>query len=452
MSLCKLIMCLLVFVGIVPLVNAQVPTLAFPGAEGFGRYAQGGRGGNVLEVTNLNASGPGSLRNALEASGPRTIVFRVSGNIVWNETVSVSNPFLTVAGQTAPGEGITLKGTIMLKTSHVIIRHLRIRPAIAAGHPDAMTIYASPNPINNIILDHVSLSWGQDEVLGMTGNITDMSIQWSILAEGLPGSKNGMGFLQNGGSNFSIHHNLFIHNKDRNPLLKSGNIDVVNNVIYNRGNAGTTLFPKEGKIKANIVNNYYQPGVNTINQAPIRLMGNQPYHNGSSAYLKGNIDTVFRPDNSRPELDVVRFTSGPPNLEIAGARFSYPQITTVDAFQAKTEVLERSGATFPIRDSVDSRIVNDVMNETGSAISDPAQVGGWPNLAHGISPQDLDHDGMPDSWELANGLNPNSPADGTQDINNDGYTNLEDYLNSIVTSADPENGSPLPPTGLTFVN
>jgi pectate lyase len=435
---------------------AQAATLAFPGAEGFGRLAEGGRGGKVIEVTNLNASGAGSLRACVEASGPRTCVFRVGGTIdLGGRNLHVLNPYLTIAGQTAPGDGIVIKGGgFPIQTHDIIIRYLRIRPGIWGSNLDArnndaiQVIRKTGVSVYNVIIDHCSLSWAVDETASVYGGgdgVKDVTFQWNFITESLNCANHdegchGKGFLIGGGAtNLSFHHNLLAHHPDRNPLLSSGNLDVVNNVIYNRASQGATVFPSEGVTKANIVKNYFKPGPSTSSLVPIRLMGNQTYHSGSMAYLAGNIDTVYRPNNSRPELDIVRFTDGPPNLPVAGSRFSYPSLESeTDAIQAFEDVLVNAGATLPVRDTVDLRIVNEVKQGKGKIIDNPSQVGGYPTLASvsRSGSYDTDHDGMPDSWELAYGFNPNDASDGPQDADGDGYTNLEEFLNSTEPGGD----------------
>ena len=223
-------------------------TLAFPEAEGFGRFAQGGRGGQVIEVTNLNDSGTGSLRAAVEASGARTVIFRVGGTIEItsdNNRLRVMNPYLTIAGQTAPGDGILIRGGMLdVQTHDVIVRHLRIRPGPVAAI-DAAQVFAVQGEIHDVIFDHVSMSWSTDEAFSVFSSLADVhnvTLQWSILSESLDCSTHPEGChskgLLVGASNLSevsIHHNLLSHHQDRNPLLSSGNVDFVNIIIYNWG-------------------------------------------------------------------------------------------------------------------------------------------------------------------------------------------------------------------------
>lgn len=452
---------ILFFVSMASFVQAQ--TLAFPGAEGFGRFSKGGRGGKVIEVTNWNNSGQGSLRAALEASGPRTVVFRVGGTINLSDRITIVNPFITIAGQTAPGGGIQIKGGgIRVRTNDVIIRHIRVRPGPTAPNPgtsNALNIVDSAS--RRVIIDHVSMSWATDQVNAVygLGGPSDITIQWSFITESLhcasprhPEGCHGKGSLIGGlMDRLSFHHNLLAHHPDRNPLVQGGVIDLVNNIIYFNGNVGTTLWPVQSKVLANVVGNHYLLYNNPIStKAPIKLMGGATYNSGSGVYLKGNIHPIQRPNNSLSENDAMKRDSNSPALAIVGSRYSHPQVTSTDAFQAKIDVLANSGATLPVRDSVDARIVNEVKNKSGKIINDPSQVGGYPTLASGSPPTDSDHDGMPNSWEVAQGFNPNNASDGPQDADGDGYTNLEEFLNN-TSSGSGDNSAPNAPTNLRTI-
>ncbi len=456
------LLAILFLTSIVSYANAQ--TLAFPGAEGFGRFAKGGRGGRVIEVTNWNNSGAGSLRAALEASGPRTIVFRVGGTINLSDRITIVNPFVTIAGQTAPGGGIQLKGGgLRVRTNDVIIRHIRVRPGPTAPNPEshnALNIVSSAS--HDVIIDHVSMSWATDQVNGVggLGGPSNVSIQWSFITESLncanpphPDGCHGKGSLIGGsGDNLSFHHNLLAHHPDRNPLVTTGDIDFVNNVVYYNSLNGTTLWPVDSVIRANLLHNKYILASNPIkpDKAPVRLIGGATFNSGSGIYLKGNIHTNVRPDNSGPEDNVIRRSSGPPDFPVVTSRYTHPQVTTTNAFQAEIDVLAQAGATLPVRDSVDTRIVNEVKNKTGKIINDPSQVGGYPTLASGSPPTDSDHDGMPNSWEVAQGFNPNNASDGPQDADGDGYTNLEEFLNN-TSSGSGDNSAPNAPTNLRTI-
>jgi len=434
-------------VGLISSSSLALAAPAFPGAEGFGANSIGGRGGTVIEVTNLNDSGRGSFRAAIEASGPRIVVFRVGGTIELRSSLIITNPFITIAGQTAPGGGITLKSgstinaALLIQAHDVIVRYLRMRPG-AAGQDGIEILY---NTAYNVIIDHCSISWAVDENVSTWYDPHDVTIQWSIISEGLDCSTHpqgchsmGMIFGSKGSRNISVHHNLFAHNAERNPRVKtSGTVDVVNNLIYNPrfGRAGdwgpSHITNDYAKVPINYVGNYYKAGIDS---------GRADYYvSGYGAtYLEGNI-TPRRPSNDMDKsVGVIRpVDSG----SVVSTRNAAPPITTSSAFNAYDQILAEAGANMGLdasgswysrRDAVDERIVNDVIQGTGRIIDDPSQVGGWPVLPSGTPPQDSDHDGMPDNWEIANNFNPNDPSDGPRDNDGNGYTNVEEYLNSPV--------------------
>ncbi len=418
--------------------------LAFPGAEGFAKYTTGGRGGKVIFVDNLNDSGPGSLRAALRASGARTVVFRTSGTISLKSTIQINNPYITVAGQSAPGDGIAIKTNgsfngpaIKIRASEVIIRHLRVRPGPTSLDPysdnngDAITITKG----NNIIIDHCSLSWGVDETLHTWMSPSNITIQKSIISEALHDSthregKHSMGALLGKSSDgVTLYKNLFAHNHDRNPRITGdnsfhGQYQIVNNVIYNWGNSATVFDPSQngkvnGSLDANIIGNFYKAGPNSNTKKPQILLGD-----GSKVYVQGNIGP-YRPNNSMNDWDMVDGF----NYFKTGQPFNMPNLPTVSAQKAYDLVLDEAGAVLPKRDAVDLRVVNDVKNRTGRIIDHPYDVGGWPILAKGEIFKDEDSDGMPNWWEDKHGLNSNNASDALDDANNDGYTNLEEFLN-----------------------
>jgi pectate lyase len=431
---------------------------AFPGAEGFGANAVGGRGGQVIEVTNLNDSGPGSLRTALKATGPRTIVFRVAGTIVLKSPLAITQPFVTIAGQTAPGGGIALRNdgvqnkgsSLKIKTHDVVIRYLRVRPG-PGGESDAIAIESDTgNEAYNIILDHISASWGVDEVLSLATDwdnpnsfrTHDVTIQWSIIAEGLECSTHSQGChskgLMVGGktSNVSLHHNLIAHNKERSPLLHARDVvDVVNNVIYTSGLDRADIA---------VVSDRLDPGDRQF----YNIVGNSFVRTADAPISAYEIGRSTRPGDVPTDIKLyVNGNTGPHRLDqtlqqdqvvhpddrsyVITTQHAAPAVTTTSAEAAYEEVLAKAGAVLPQRDAVDNRIVNQVRSRTGGLIDDPSQVGGWPDLASGTPPTDTDHDGMPDDWEIQHSLDPNNAADGLQDANQNGYTNLEEYLNEI---------------------
>jgi pectate lyase len=431
-----------------------LPLPAFPGAEGFGTNAVGGRGGRVIEVTNLKDSGPGSLRAAIEVDGPRIVVFRTGGTVELQSGLEVTNPFITIAGQTAPGGGITLKNhssndetPLMILTHDVIVRYVRVRPG-PGGQPDGILIYQ--NGAHNVILDHCSISWAVDENIGTWGDPYDITIQWSIISEGLfdsthPEGPHSMGMLlgSNGSHNISVHHNLFIHNSERNPRIRtSGLVDVVNNVVYNYGIDAARLSNHDSNLPVNCVANYVKRGADSkLSSYEVELSpptGSFTY----SVFVKGNIG----PHRPTDGLDEALVVAPEDRGSVVPGRHEAPTVTTTSAFTAYDQILDGAGATIGLdsqgnsfwrRDAVDERIVNDVRNGTGGIIDDPSDVGGWPELAAGIAPRDSDHDGMPDDWEGMWGFHPCNAADGSGDADGDGYTNVEEYLNGT----DPGHGT-----------
>ena len=436
-----------------------LPLPAFPGAEGYGALAKGGRGGRVIEVTNLDDSGPGSLRACAAATGPRICVFRVAGTITLLSRLSF-NSFLTIAGQTAPGEGITLKAgpnltsgmvTIPKGAHDIVVRYIRSRPGPPRDGSGKLimgeTLYAFEVNGDHLMFDHVSASWSAEETFTIWyPEAHDITLQWSIIAEGLrnsthPEGRHSKGILVGSGGNccISIHHNVIAHHDDRFPEIKLGTNkigDIINNVIYDWGDptiatSRVSLVSDEyGQTHLNVIGNYYKPGPSSVSSLPELV-----YYNASGLgvrlFLDGNFSTSGF-DYSGPSSYLVR------------SRFSSPPITTQTCIsdsdcQSRDQVLARAGANFPYRDPVDARVVNDVRNGTGRIIDDPAEVGGWPALSNGTPPVDTDHDGMPDEWERRQALNPSDPGDGSQDADGDGYTNVEEYLNELA-------GDQAPPT------
>lgn len=418
-----------------PLSPVQVTTdgealPAFPGAEGGGMYATGGRGGDVVYVTNLNDSGPGSLREAV-SQGNRTIVFKVSGNITLDSPLRIRGDNITLAGQTAPGDGISVNNhSTYIEADNVIIRYMRFRMGDHTGSTgDGM----SARRYSNIMIDHCSVTWGVDEVLSPYEN-QNTTVQWSIIGEALHMSnhskgRHGFGGLW-GAGNASYHHNILLHNSSRNPRVKgtldsNKNFDFSNNIVYNwnylSGYGGD-------QADINMVNNYYKYGPDTLLDKRSIILS-QTGANGK-LHVSGNVvdgDEAATQDNWL----AVNPDTG---KELVYEPLHVTPVTLQSAADAYELVLEQAGAILPKRDSIDARLVNDVRNRTGRHINHPEEVGGWTELASGAAPDDMDLDGMPDAWELEQGLNPNEAADRNEDMNGDGYTNLENYLNSIVGS------------------
>lgn len=409
--------------------------LAFPGAEGFGRTSVGGRGGTVIEVTTLADSGPGSLRAAIEAEGPRIIVFRVSGTITLRSALEIRNPYVTIAGQTAPGDGITLRNdpenkraTLAIRETHdVVIRHIRIRSGPSREKTCCLRGLSILDS-RRVIVDHVSISWATDANLAVRRS-QDVTVQWSIISEPLHHStheKGPHGFGAEvagpGTDRVSLHHNLLAHIDQRAPRLGAGLVDIRNNVIYNvRGWPTVATNGEEPVTRFNYIGNYVKPGPNGPNRDPIAFLERGKGILGMGGFAADNVV------NSRLR-GAVRLTD---LQRLADAPYEVAPVTTDSATTAYERVLANAGATRPVRDPVDARIIAEVSAGTGRIINDPGEVGGWPEMKPGVAPADTDHDGMPDAWEQAHGFDPTNPSDGPQDADGNGYTNIEEYLNAI---------------------
>jgi hypothetical protein len=425
--------------------------LAFPGAEGYGRFARGGRGGRVVEVTNLNDSGPGSLREAVEAQGPRTVVFRVGGTIELKSRLTVRNPYLTIAGQTAPGDGICVKNYSFgcLGAHDVIIRHVRNRVGDESGDTlDGMGLASS----DHSIIDHCSISWTIDEGFSSRG-AKNITFQRNIIAEALNhanhkkyiGTGKGHGFAASiSGGIGSFHHNLLAHNAGRNWSLAgglnqsgelAGRLDIRNNVVFNWNHRTTD----GGCRELNFVNNFYIPGPAT------RVFTLQKPDNGDAArgmrlHMTGN-QIEGKPDVAADNWSAAVIENGWVEKVKSDAPLFEPFVTTHSVPEAYASVVADVGVNIPRSDSVDARVIADVKarraqfagSKTGlpGIIDGQRDAGGFPTYGTGAAPADGDHDGMPDAWERANGLDPADPADGNKHRGDGGYTHLEHYLNGI---------------------
>lgn len=424
--------CLFVMALLAPSVTAALP--AFPGAQGYGADTPGGRGGRIILVTNLNDSGPGSLREACSHEGPRTVVFRVGGTILLKSHLRITEPFITIAGQTAPGGGILLRDAgIRVETHDVLIRFLRVRVGASAvetpGSQDALAVTAEQDgQTYNVVIDHCSLSWAIDENASTWGPVHDVTFQWCIISECLLQSSvrdepHSMGILLGKASTrTSLHHSLFAHNRGRNPRIQAGVRDVVNNTFYNYGWGACQI---SGDPNANLVGNYWRPGPDSNLRRAV-VHGEQ----FGSLYVSGNI-SPDRPREAEPEWAIF-VPEASESLHRAANPFETPAVAAQLALSAYHLVLAGAGATVPCRDDVDMRIVRDVRLKSGRLINDPSDVGGFPDIAVGEAPADSDRDGMPDEWEKANGLDPDDASDSAADSNSDGYTNLEEYLNELA--------------------
>jgi pectate lyase len=448
---------------------AQVPPLppqlpggipAFPGAWGGGMFATGGRGGKVIEVTDLDDSGPGSLRAAVGAQGPRIVVFRVAG-IIWLESdIDIDNPDITIAGQSAPGDGICLAHqSLNINTHNVILRHLRVRRGRPEGGQGSDNI--GGNPERQVIVDHCSTSWGMDENLSLyrymkplpggrrvklpTLNVT---VQWCISSEALNAKNHAFGGTW-GGEDSTFHHNLFACNTGRNPSIgMSGEFDYRNNVIFDWRHR--TMDGGDETSLINVINNYYKPGPAThadMRSCIARIEERNQYSPGrrwepgkwypSTAGRPGKWYVAGNVMEGSPEVTANnwRGMKGPEQMARVNTPFEGWPVNQETALDAYKSVLEKAGATRPRRDAVDQRIIESVragkvLNGTG-IVNDPNEVGGYPafTFAPADVPADSDHDGMPDAWEKKFGLNPEDASDGDLDADGDGYTNVEEYLN-----------------------
>lgn len=436
-----------------PTPSPQVP--AFPGAEGGGKFTTGGRGGVVMHVTTLEDTRDkttgqpvlGTLRHAVQMDGTRTVVFDVAGTINLTSQLDIASGNLTIAGQTAPGDGICIAGyPVVVKTSNVIMRFLRFRMGDQNKvEGDALSI----NDRKNIIIDHCSFSWSTDECVSCYGN-TNFTLQYCFITESLRKSvhvkgNHGYGGIW-GGTNASFHHNLLAHHDSRNPRFDHsyvnnkcfGPIDYVNNVVYNWG--GNSTYGGEGYTQArkiNMVNNYYKYGPATSKKTRLvdptvscsycsdghTLIPGLFFLSGN--YMYGSADVTN--DNWKGS------TQTGSNVK-ATSRWT-EDLTALDneqtAEQAYETVLAKAGCSLR-RDAVDTRVANEVRNGGGKLVNSPDEAGGYPKLESATAPVDTDHDGMPDDWENANGLDRLSPNDGKLNTIDQNYTNLEVYLNSLV--------------------
>ncbi len=424
--------------------EGPAPVRAFPGAEGCGAYAQGGRGGKVYHVTTLEDRGPGSLREAVEAEGPRIVVFDISGTIRLAKSLVITHPFITIAGQTAPGDGICLRdATLGVSTDHVVIRFLRSRLGDQGEGGDAVSIGAG----HDIIVDHCSASWSLDEVLSSSTGapvLSNLTVQWCFITEALNPKNHGFGSLIRGcqGARYSYHHNLYAHNRgrnprpgnydDRNPHEKDPNgllLDFRNNVIYDWGGsyAGYNA-DKVSVTRLNYVNNYLVPGPDS-KATGIAYQEGSPYNRG---YFVGNYYDQRLPEDPWRLVDFHGWNAAQIAAYKQAEPFEAGPVAMQKAPDAYRAVLAWGGASLPRRDAVDRRIVEEVTSGKGHILNSQTEVGGWPPLASAPAPRDRDGDGMPDAWERQHGLDPNEAADGPQDRDADGYTNVEEHLNSLA--------------------
>jgi hypothetical protein len=435
----------------------------FPGAVGFGTTTLAGRGGKILEVTSLADDGAGTLREAVRTAGPRIIVFRTGGTITLKTHLEIHEPFLTIAGQTAPGDGILINGAgVVIFTHDILVQHIRVRPGafadIAPDVNDAIAILGKDVDANNdafnIVLDHVSASWSEDETLSSVFGAHDFTISWSIISEALDQARHdkgshSAGLLFSDNTNCaSLHHTLLAHNAFRNPLLSGGGRhDLTNNVIYDWRDIATEISPQNRIMQTNIVANCYLPGPSSN-----RDIRETIYHTGDvgryvvdatellsesgrpELFVEGNV-SPHRQNDSTSEWAIVGNGwdgSMAPETYRVMQRFAAPLVPLSKAADACSLVLDDVGANKPRRDAVDTRVIDEVHQGTGRIINKPEDVGGFPTMNSANPLPDADHDGMSDAWEKQQGLDPNDATDATLDTDGDGYTNIEHYLHSLL--------------------
>lgn len=428
--------------------NQALP--AFPGAEGFGAWAVGGRGGDVYLVTTLADYGPdeppieGSLRAAVEAEGPRTVVFGVAGTLALERPLEIHHPYLTLAAQTAPGDGVALKNYgVDIHADEVVLRHLRVRPGDVGGvEQDAINVRS-----RNVIVDHCSVSWGTDETLSVIGAATDVTVQHCLIAESLNESvhskgAHGYGTLITASGDVTIHHTVYAFHESRSPRPKDVLLDFRHNLVVGYGD---------------------QPGYNYADFTRMNYVGNviEPRAYSKAPRCGFNVGganaRIFAAGNRlladgrliADEREFLCPTRGLTQDELdervrVAMPIAAPSVTGTPPEELRETLLGEAGATLPARDAVDRRVLGLVEAKEGGIIDSQEDVGGWPELSVAEAPEDRDRDGMPDAWERRHGLDPEDGDDHREDLDGDGYTNLEEYLNG-TDPAEPFRWIP-PPT------
>ena len=439
------------------IINSPAQTPAFPGAEGAGMFTTGGRGGKVLYVTSLEDNDSvGTLRWAIRKKGPRTILFNVSGVIQLKSPLFINNGDVTIAGQSAPGDGICISNhETIISADNVIVRYLRFR--LGDGAKEAIDAFSGKGQ-KNIIIDHCSMSWSVDECSSFYDN-ENFTMQWCLIAESLRNSahvkgEHGYGGIW-GGKNVTFHHNLLVSHDSRNPRFCGSRysnqpelekVDFRNNVIFNWG--ANNAYAAEGG-SYNLVNNYYKPGPASktnkyfINPYADDGKNHQPAGIFGRFYLKGNV-MEGNPAITKNNVSGVKMGSNfaelAPNVTlnelISNTEFSIPKPKTQSAKKAYQSVLKNAGCS-SVRDVLDMRYVNETRTgtftykgskgSTNGLIDSQNDVGGWPEYISLPAPKDTNHDGIPDGW-----LEKKYPGKNATDVDKNGYTYLEIYLNELI--------------------
>jgi len=409
---------------------------AFPGAEGAGAYTRGGRGGRVLRVSTLADYDPkrdkpiqGSLRAALVAKGPRTVVFAVAGNIELKTDLTISEPFITIAGQTAPRDGVCLKGgSLKIAAPQVIVRYLRVRPG-DVGQRELDCISCREQ---DVIIDHCSASWGIDETISTNGNSGNVTVSWCMIVESLNHSlhhkgSHGYGSLISGPAPITYHHNVYAYHRSRNPRGGDVLLDFRNNVVVGWGDRAG--YSGDDRLQMNYLGNYLRAaGYSKLKQTAFSPGGLRQQY-----FLDGNVFEGFDQGTSDNWL-LIQPPGGLDRQEMQRALqakqpFAVNTVTTQSAIEAYELVLAGAGATLPARDAVDRRIIEQIRTRNDRLIDSQTEVGGWPELAGGQPTSDRDGDGLPDRWEAKLGRNPDKVDASELDTDSDGYTDIEDWLN-----------------------
>jgi hypothetical protein len=485
--------------------QSHAQQLAFPGADGFGRFAQGGRGGVVYQVTNLNNSGTGSLRACVEASGPRTCVFRVAGDILLDSELRISNPYLTVAGQTAPGQGVQLRHSplnirngFQISADHVVIQHVKIRlgPSTTISDiPNCIQVLLLPGsavPIRDWIVDNISCYWATDQLIAVSPDTERGTLQESIFAEGLNASSHTQG-VHSKGPNFracgvTFVRGLIANNVIRNPNQvcghelyggtqrpTTGNItgqnEFRNNIVFNGQDAFMDYFNGRGESWVNVAGNVFIRGPSTKNKLQSNIphgiyaidawdfesrfipsASNEPMHLCLQDNIGINLPTnttggaaihgVLNPNDAHI-VDSTDCVNNPVLEPGATQGLTGPLIA---ASTVEATIVPKLGAIWWNRDATDTRLLNALAARTGAIIDHPNDVGGWAVMASGTNYTDADADGMDDAWETTYGLNPASALDRNLDADGDGFTNLDEFLSHAARDqVGMGSGTPPPP-------